>query len=109
MKLITTIIHGRDKEKVCDSLLKAGQQFTVIATTGGFLREGNVTLLIGAEDKAVDDIIDTIKGCCSTREEFITTPPYDVIGPGAGLINPVNVCVGGAIIFVVDVEKFIRV
>ena len=109
MKLITTIIHGRDKERVSDALLQAGQQFTVIATTGGFLRDGNVTLLIGADDDAVEGIIDIIRGCCSSREDFVTAPPYDVMGPGVGLMNPVNVRVGGAIIFVVDVEQFIRV
>ena len=109
LKLITAIIHGRDKERVGDALLQAGHQFTVIATTGGFMRDGNVTLLIGAEDDAVEEITSVIRECCSSREEFMTAPPYDVMGPGAGLLNPVNVCVGGAIIFVVDVEQFIRV
>ena len=109
MKLIIAIVHERDKQAVNDALLQAGHQFTIDASTGGFLRDGNTTLLIGAKDKVVDDVIGVIRGCCSAREQYVTQPAPDILGAGGGMMNPVKVTVGGAIIFVVDVEKFERV
>ena len=109
MKLVIAIIHERDKQKVSDSLLQAGHKFTNIATTGGFLRDGNCTLLVGADDDKVDDVISALSQCCSAREQFVNQPPIDALGAGAMVMNPVKVTVGGAIIFVVDVERFVRV
>lgn len=109
MKLIIAIVHERDKQRVSDALLQAGHQFTNIATTGGFLRDGNSTMLIGAPKEKVDEIIGTIKGCCSSREEYINQPPPDVLGATVLMMNPIKINVGGAIVFVVDVERFERV
>jgi uncharacterized protein YaaQ len=109
MKLIVAIVHERDRQTICETLLQDGQQFTVIATTGGFLRDGNTTLLIGADDDKVDGIITLLKSNCSTREQYVTQPPIDMIGAGGMVMGAVKVSVGGAIIFVVDVERFERV
>ncbi len=109
MKLIISIIHERDKQKVSDALLQAGHKFTVIATTGGFLRDGNSTMLIGADDEQVDDIVGIVENCCSSREHYINQPPPDAFTGGGVIMNPIKVTVGGAIIFVVDVERFERV
>ena len=109
MKLIIAIIHERDKQRVSDALLQAGHKFTNIATTGGFLRDGNCTLLVGADDEQVDDVISVLRECCSTREQYVNQPPIDALGAGGMLMNPIKVSVGGAIIFVVDVERFERV
>jgi len=109
MKLIIAIIHERDKQRVSDALLQAGHKFTNIATTGGFLRDGNCTLLVGADDAQVDDVISVLRECCSTREQYVNQPPIDALGAGGMLMNPIKVSVGGAIIFVVDVERFERV
>lgn len=109
MKLIIAIIHERDRQKAGDALLQAGHKFTVVASTGGFLRDGNTTLLIGAPSEQVDEIIEIVGGCCSTREQFVNQPPPDALGAGGMLMNPVKVSLGGAIMFVVDVERFERV
>lgn len=106
MKLIIAIVQERDKQRVSDALLSAGHKFTVVASTGGFLRDGNTTLLIGAKKESIDDVIDTIRGCCSAREDFINQPAPDVMGTGGILMSPIKVKVGGATIFVVDVERF---
>ncbi len=109
MKLIIAIVHERDRQKVSDALLQGGHKFTVVASTGGFLRDGNTTLLIGAPNEQVDEVIGIIGGCCSTREQFVNQPPPDALGAGGMLLNPVKVSVGGAIMFVVDVERVERV
>ena len=46
MKLIIAIAHERDKHKLGDALLQSGLTFTKLGSTGGFLRQGNVTVLI---------------------------------------------------------------
>ncbi len=106
MKLITAIVHKRDEQRVCDALLQAGQQFTVSASTGGFLKDGNTTLLIGTGKDKVAEGLDRINNCGSTRDQFVAQPPQDVAGMGAPMMNPVKVNVGGAVVFVIDVERF---
>ena len=108
MKLVIAIVHERDKQKMSDALHQIGQQFTIIATTGGFLREGNISILIGAKDDMTASVLETIKNTCSTREQFVAQPPLDLVGTGGMLMNPVKVSVGGAIVFVVDVAQFER-
>ena len=54
MKLVIAVIHNRDKGRVVDALLESQFKFTQVASTGGFLREGNTTLLIGVEDSQVE-------------------------------------------------------
>jgi len=109
VKLIIAIVHERDKQKVSEALLGIGQQFTVIATTGGFLRDGNISMLVGADDDRLDEVLGKIRGCCSTREQYVAQPPLDMVGAGGMLMNPIKVSVGGAIVFVVNVEHFERV
>lgn len=53
MKMITAIINKRDADCVCDALTQENFMFTKMATTGGFLRSGNTTLLIGTDDERV--------------------------------------------------------
>ena len=108
MKLIIAIVHERDRQDICDLLLENGWQFTVVASTGGFLREGKSTLLIGADDKDVDSIIEVIKESSSSREQIMAQPPMDLLGATATIMAPVKVKVGGAVMFVVDVERFER-
>ncbi len=105
MKMITAIVNKRDSLFVCDALRDEHIPFTTMATSGGFLRSGNVTLLIGVEDEQVEPAIETIRAHCSKRME---QSPYISAG---GSFNPATpptaeVLVGGATIFVTDVEHF---
>lgn len=109
MKLLITIIHERDRTRVGDALLTAGYKFTRISTTGGFLRDGNATLLIGVEDEDVETVMGLIRDSCKTREQYVSLPPPDVMPAGTFIPNPVKVSVGGAVVFVIDVERFERV
>ena len=108
MKLVITVVHDRDKNKIIESLLRNGFQFTKIGSTGGFLREGNVTLLIGVEEKELDKCFQVIEESCKTREQFVNVLPPDAAPVGTFMPSPVKVLVGGAVVFVVDVERFNR-
>ncbi len=108
MKLVVTVVHDRDKNRITEALLRNGFKFTKIGSTGGFLREGNVTLLIGVDDTETERVIDVIRESCRTREQFVNVLPPDAAPVGAFMPNPVRVLVGGAICFVMDVERFER-
>ncbi len=108
MKLVVTVIHDRDKNKITETLLRNGFKFTKIGSTGGFLREGNVTLLIGVESKDVERLVQVIKDSCKAREQFVNVLPPDAAPVGTFMPSPVKVQVGGAVCFVMDVERFER-
>ncbi len=108
MKMIYAIIHEFDDETVLEALTEKKVSVTKLASTGGFLRLGNVTLLIGAQEDQVDDIIQTIKSKCAPRKPIITTP-VQTYGSMNYVPVPVTVDFGGATIFTVDVERFERI
>jgi uncharacterized protein YaaQ len=108
MKLVVAVIHDRDQKRTSDALLKAGFKFTKIASTGGFLREGNVTVMIGVEEEQIDPLLSLLNESSRTREQFVNVLPPEATPVGTFLTNPVKVQVGGAIAFVLDVERFER-
>lgn len=108
MKLAVCIVHNRDKGRVADELIKAGFKSTIIGSTGGFLREGNTTFLIGAEAEELPNLMAVIDRNCQTREQMVNMAPLEAAQPGAFVPTPVKVPVGGAVVFVLDVEQFHR-
>ncbi len=108
MKLAVSIVHNRDKGRITDELVKAGFKFTVIGSTGGFLREGNTTILIGVEEAEVATLQKLIAQNCQSREQLVNVMPFEAAPPGAFIPSPVKVPVGGAVMFVIDVEQFHR-
>ncbi len=108
MKLVITVIHDRDKNRISEALLRNNFKFTKLASTGGFLRDGNVTFLIGVEAKRLDELVNVISDSCKTREQYANFVPPDAGPIGVFMPSPVKVLVGGAVIFVIDVERFER-
>ena len=107
MKLILAILSNDDSPVASNALNKNGFSVTKLATTGGFLRAGNTTLIIGCEDEKVEAAIDIIKEYSSKRKEIVpSTASYDI---GRYASFPVEVTVGGATIFVLDVAQFLKV
>ena len=106
MKLILAIVSNDDSSSVSSALTKADYQVTRLATTGGFLRAGNTTLIVGTEDDKVDKAIELIGAESKKRTEIVpSTASYDI---GRYASFPVEVQVGGATIFILDVEQFIK-
>ena len=104
MKLITAIVNKEDAKQVCNHLIQEGFSVTRLSTTGGFLMAGNMTLMIGTEDERVDDCIACISKCCKQRTEIV--PGAASIGLGLESAMPIEVTVGGATVFVTNVERF---
>ncbi len=106
MKLILAIVSNDDSSSVSNALTKENFQVTRLATTGGFLRAGNTTLIIGTEDDLVEKCIALIGEESKRRTEIVpSTASYDI---GRYASFPIEVQVGGATIFVLDVEKFMK-
>lgn len=74
MKLIIAIVQDDDAADLIDVLTESKYRVTKLATTGGFLKSGNTTLMIGTEDKKVDDILSVIEEQCKTRKQIVTSP-----------------------------------
>ena len=107
MKLVLAIVNHDDANAVTQSLTKNGFSSTKLATTGGFLMSGNVTVMVGVDEEKVQNVIDIIKEQSHSRKQLIPTTTEMSYGYYPSM--PVEVTVGGATIFVLDVDRFERV
>lgn len=83
MKLVIAIVQDVDTGPVIEQLITHGHRVTRVASTGGFLRRGNATLLIGTEEEHVDPIIDILRDTCTPPESgqhratiFVVNAPH---------------------------------
>lgn len=106
MKLIIAVVQDEDSQKLISQLMKAGYGVTKLATTGGFLRSGNTTLLIGVDNEKLESAMKVIEKVCKSRKQVATSPSPMAGATGMYVPYPVEVTVGGATVFVVDVEEF---
>ncbi len=109
MKLVITVVHDHDVHDLMDGLTKGGFKATKMASTGSFLREGNTTFIIGAESEDIDKLLDIIKENCKSRKKTIAP-----MSPVANSLDsyysfPMEVQIGGATVFVMDVEQFFKI
>ncbi len=107
MKLIYAIVRNDNEDDVTSALNREKYSVTKLATTGGFLKKGNVTIMIGTDDDKVDHAIEIIKNECGKSQRITVNMPYI---SGTSMVNyatmPMSVEVGGATIFVVNVDRF---
>ncbi|WP_067729741.1 cyclic-di-AMP receptor [Oceanobacillus damuensis] len=108
MKLIIAVIQDKDSNRLVNALGEGDYKTTKLATTGGFLKEGNTTLMIGCNDDEVDDALEIIKDNCSHREQMVA--PISPMGGNADsyIPKPVKVEVGGATVFILPIESFFQ-
>lgn len=106
MQLIYAIVQDKDVARLSERLVKTGIRATKLASTGGFLRSGNTTFMIGVDDERVDEVLDLVKQSCRSREQLVT--PLSPLGNQVEsyVSYPVSVQVGGATVFVVKVDRF---
>ena len=95
MKLIQAIVHNDDADAVINALLAQGFRATRMASTGGFLREGNTTIVSGVEEGQVDEALKIIKQHVRSRLHRRWPQAKEVE-------------VSGAIAFVINVERLER-
>jgi uncharacterized protein YaaQ len=105
MKLVIAIVHSDDADALVRVLQQRGCRSTRISTTGGFLREGNATILIGTEAAQVEEVLGVIRENCHARTQLVSPLPPVAEAGELYVPRPVEVQVGGAIVFVLDVER----
>jgi uncharacterized protein YaaQ len=106
MKLIVAVIQDSDSTKLLNALVKNHFRATKLASSGGFLKSGNTTIMIGIDDHRVDEALRIIEDQCQHRKQLIS--PVSPLGGNADsyIPYPVEVEVGGATVFVLPVDGF---
>jgi len=109
MKLIYAIVSDDDSSVVSRQLTKNGFFATKLATTGGFLMSGNTTFMICTDDEKVPQAIEIIKQNSRKRKQMVPSADTYSLGSSFASLYPVEVTIGGATIFVTNVEHFEKV
>ncbi|MFN8557158.1 MAG: cyclic-di-AMP receptor [Dehalococcoidia bacterium] len=108
-KLMVMIVSDADADGLVRALVQMGHAATKIGSTGGFLRRGNTTLLCGVPASGVEEVLTLVQRLCPARTELLTLGALPLAGEVPFMTEPVEVRVGGAVVFVVNVERFERV
>ncbi|SCG81734.1 putative protein yaaQ [Proteiniborus sp. DW1] len=108
MKLVIAIIQDEDTANLVSMLTEEGFRVTKLASTGGFLKSGNTTLLIGVDDDKVEALVKVIEKVCRPREVTTSVAPMPLVEE-AYMPYPYNIKIGGATIFVLDVDRYERI
>ena len=106
MKLVIAIVQDQDSNRLSSALTKKSFRATKLATTGGFLRSGNTTFMIGTEESNIPTLLNVIRENCRAREQMVS--PVSPMGGNADsyIPYPVEVEVGGATVFILPIEQF---
>ena len=105
MKLLFAFVQNEDVKSLTRALIKRDINVTRISSSGGFLSSGNSTLMIGVEKDQLEDTLEIIKKHSHKRGTAMAAQTISSI-PGVAAPLPINVTIGGATVFVVDVEDY---
>ena len=109
MKMIFAMVRGEDVDDTVEELNRNSYWVTKLSTIGGFLKNKNVTLVIGTEDEKVDRALQILQECAGQRQSIKYTAPSmssGNIGPSANSMIPIDTKVGGVTVFVLDVDRY---
>jgi CPA1 family monovalent cation:H+ antiporter len=101
--LMAAVIQEADLENALASLSKLGFTVARLSSTGGFLSRRNVTLLIGIQEGREEAAVKALKSSCQQRVEFVSSP---LRGTSFPMPAPTQVTVGGATVFMFEVESY---
>ncbi|MFW6306597.1 MAG: cyclic-di-AMP receptor [Bacillota bacterium] len=108
-KMVIAVVHDHDAHDLLEAVTKKGFKATKMASTGGFLREGNTTFMIGTDEEHVEELLEIIKENCESRKKTIA-PMSPVANTMESYYSfPMEVQIGGATIFIIDVEQFMKI
>jgi uncharacterized protein YaaQ len=109
MQLLLAIIQAEDADLLVERLVAQGHRVTRINSVGSFLLRGNATILIGVEEEQVASVLATMRTTCRTRTTFINaTPPVESVAAALPVVMPLEVQIGGGLVFGLPVKRFLR-
>lgn len=108
MKLLICVVQDNDVNPLMEDLVEQDFRVTKLSSTGGFLRSGNTTLFLGVEEEQVADALEVIKRNCKRRTTItpMMNPQFET---GIYQSIPLEIEVGGATVFQIDVDKMYRI
>jgi uncharacterized protein YaaQ len=102
-------VHNEDAGALVDALLEKEHRATRLHSSGGFLKQSNATIVVGAEDDRVEDVLEVVRATCTSRTQVVNPMP-PIMEPGEFFMPyPLEVEIGGATVFVLPVERFERI
>jgi uncharacterized protein YaaQ len=109
VKLVVAVVHNEDARVLIDALLKHEFRATWLHSSGGFLKQSNATILVGVADDKVDQIVTLVRENCKSRTQTVSPIP-PIMEPGEFFMPyPIEVEVGGAVIFVLPIDRLERI
>jgi len=109
VKLVIVVVHNEDARVLIDALLGREFRATWLHSSGGFLKQSNATILVGVDDAKVDDVVGLVRENCRARTQTVSPIP-PIMEPGEFFMPyPLEVEVGGAVVFVLPIERFERI
>ena len=108
VKLVVAIVHNEDAGALVDGLLEREYRATRLHSSGGFLKQSNATIILGVEDAQVDEVLTIVTATCRSRTQVVNPMP-PILEPGEFFMPyPLEVELGGATVFVIAVERFVK-
>ena len=108
-KLILAILQEDDYEATVEELNHHQIYVTKLSSTGGFLKRRNITVMIGVEESQLDTALSILKTCAGHRQSTAyAMPSSGPYYPGSGSAVPVPTVIGGATVFVLDVDTMAK-
>jgi uncharacterized protein YaaQ len=109
VKLVIVVVHNEDARVLIDALLAHEFRATWLHSSGGFLKQSNATILIGVDDAKVEGVVALVRENCRARTQTVSPIP-PIMEPGEFFMPyPLEVEVGGAVVFVVPIDRFERI
>lgn len=108
MRLIIAVVQRQDASDLVAALTERSYRVTRISSEGGFLREGNVTLVVATVDDGVDLLMRLIREHCYTRTRYVSPLPPVAESGEFYPPTPIEVQVGGATVFVLKAGEMLR-
>lgn len=107
MKMVMCVVDDIDAYSLLDALSDGGFMATKLASSGGFLRRGNTTLLIGVDDDKKEDLLELVRKICKPRKQMVPVSPVFAMEESV-IPTDVVVKMGGAVVFVLDVVEHFK-
>jgi uncharacterized protein YaaQ len=104
-KLLIMVVADNDADRLLRALAKQGYYCTKIGSTGGFLRRGNTTIMSGVDATDVETVLGLVRHICHARTELVPLASVPVMGDATPMMDPIEVRVGGAVVFVLNIER----
>lgn len=109
MQLLLAIVQAEDADLLIERLIAQGHRVTRINSVGSFLLRGNATILIGVEEDQIASVLATMRTVCRTRTTFINAvPPVETVAAALPVVMPLEVQIGGGLVFGLPVKRFLR-